>query len=229
MTKCACEGGADILVLLISSIFRDMGRSSLTGYMPVVNSNEVVMHFGKHEILTLATEVPVIFGLCANDPTIVLENYLDEIISEGFSGIIDYPTVGLIDGNFRDMLEDANLGYQNEVNAIRLAHEKGLFTIAYVFDSEQAKQMIDAGADVICVQLGLTHCPEDSSKGVTLLEQGIDLLNISHDLKSIIGVWSKAVLKSIIKAPRGTKEYLMGKFNLSTKTPDEEVAVTDND
>lgn len=121
-----------------------------------MNSNRLVMDFGALELIPNVKDIPVIFGLFASDPTIILHQYINEIKQVGFDGINNYPTIGLIDGNFRNMLEQSELTYDSEVEAIRIANQMGLFTLAFVFSEEQARSMLEAGADVICVHLGLT-------------------------------------------------------------------------
>jgi predicted TIM-barrel enzyme/AraC-like DNA-binding protein len=155
--KYAELGGADMIFALNSGRFRQMGVSSLAGFLPFVNSNRFVFDFATKEILPVLQKTPLIFGLCATDPTIDLETYIKMLRGEGFSGINNYPTVGLIDGVFRNELEMQGVTYDQEVAAIRLANSYGLFTVAFVFSIQQAKQMIQAGADVICVHLGLTR------------------------------------------------------------------------
>lgn len=191
MAKCVCDGGADFLLVLISSIYRDMGRSSMAGYFPISNSNDMVMDFGTKEILTLNPDVPVIFGICGNDPTINVDSYLDEIKRAGFSGVINYPTVGLIDGSFRDVIENAGLGYENEVEILRCAHKKGLFTVAFVFDTDQARAMIEAGVDMICVQLGLTyHGDKEKPKSAKSFDRSIssveDIVSVCSEYPGVI-------------------------------------------
>lgn len=154
--KYAKKGGADFILMLNSGRFRQMGRSSLAGFLPFYNSNDMVMDFAYREILPLVRDIPIIFGVNATDPTKNMESYIDEIKNKGFSGINNYPTIGLIDGNFNMALEENGCCYTLEVEAIRIAHEKDMFTVAFVFNNTQAVQMIDAGADVICVHLGLT-------------------------------------------------------------------------
>lgn len=210
MTKCAVNGGADMVLLLTSSIFREMGRSSLAGYLPFGNSNHMVMGLGREEILPQAGQVPVIFGLCANDPMIRLEAYIEEIKGCGFMGVNNYPSVGLIDGEFRKSIEAAGLGYQNEVEAIRIAHQKGLFTVAFVFDEHQAALMIDAGADVICVQLGLTKGGEVGAKDPLALEQGIELSN------GIFAVCGDQVIKMVYGGPVSTPLDLQYVYSRTT-------------
>lgn len=154
--KFAKQGGADFILVLNSGRFRQMGRSSLAGYLPFENSNDMVMDFASKEIIPLVKDIPIIFGINATDPTKDMDAYIDKIKEKGFSGINNYPTVGLIDGQFRDALETDGSTYLNELAAIRTAHRKDMFTIAFVFNEIQAEQMLEAGADVICVHLGLT-------------------------------------------------------------------------
>ena len=136
--------------------------------MPFKNSNQVIDEIGD-SILRLNSSrkisdassardnfIPIVFGLNASDPTIDLDKYLEYIISKGYAGINNYPSLGLIDGSFSDVLEKSELNYDKEVEAIRLAHKKDFFTVAYVFNSSQAAKMASAGADVICAHLGLT-------------------------------------------------------------------------
>lgn len=155
--KYAAQSGADFILMLNSGKFRQMGRSSLAGFLPFCNSNDMVMDFASREIVPLVRHSPVLFGLNANDPTIEIADYIEEIKRRGFSGVNNYPTVGLIDGLFREALEEDGISYDIEVEAIRLAHRQDLFTVAFVFDELQAAQMIEAGADVICAHLGLTE------------------------------------------------------------------------
>ncbi|WP_227793413.1 phosphoenolpyruvate hydrolase family protein [Paenibacillus guangzhouensis] len=155
--KYAKEGGADFILMLNSGRFRQMGRSSLAGFLPFCNSNDMVMDFASREIIPLVKDIPILFGLNATDPTKDMTEYIRTIKAMGYAGINNYPTVGLIDGRFGEAIqEDGNL-YELEVDAIRIAHAQNLFTVAFVFDEHQAEQMIEAGADVICAHLGLTE------------------------------------------------------------------------
>lgn len=151
------QGGADFILALNSGRFRLMGVSSLAGFLPYANSNGVVMDFACKEIIPTIKKIPVCFGLCATDPTIELDSYIDLIQKKGFAGINNYPSIGLIDGLFREALEEQGITYEKEIDAIRIASEKGLFTVAFVFNEEQAISMVEAGADIICVHLGLTN------------------------------------------------------------------------
>lgn len=197
VAKYAVHGHADFILALSSGRFRQMGRSSLAGYLPFTNGNELVMQFAVREIISLNEKaVPILFGLCANDPVIILERYIDQICEVGFSGITNYPSIGVIDGQLREALEEAGLGYQKEIEAIRIAHAKNLFTLAFVFDEQQAEQMVSAGADMICVNLGLTKGGELGAKKVLSLEAGVRLANriFSH---------SNAVSKEPVKMLTG--------------------------
>ncbi len=168
--KYAEKGGADIILALSSGRFRQMGIGSLAGWMPFSNSNELVMEFGSREIIPIIKNIPVIFGINATDPTINLEEYIDLIKSKGFSGINNFPTVGMLEGKFREALENEGISFDKEVEAIKIAHEKNLFTIAFVFDEKQAVEMLRAGADIICVHLGLTGGGEIGAKKMISLE-----------------------------------------------------------
>ena len=155
--KYAAAGGADLILVLNAGRYRQMGLSSLSGMMPFANSNGLVMDFGSREIVPLNLKIPIIFGLCATDPTIETEQFINKIIENGFYGINNFPTVGLIDGVYREYLEETGFSYQKEIDAIRLANQKDLFTLAFVFSEEQAVQMAEAGADAICAHLGFTR------------------------------------------------------------------------
>jgi len=154
--RCTVHGGADFILALSAGKFRQIGLGSFASLLCYSNSNQVVMDFGTRELLPALPGTPILFGLNATDPTIDLYEYLKLIQSKGFSGINNFPTIGLIDGKFRLALEQEGVNFSREVEAIRIASFLGLFTVAFVFDEQQAKAMIEAGADVICVHLGLT-------------------------------------------------------------------------
>lgn len=173
--KYAVKGGADFILALNSGRFRQMGLGSIAGLMPYANSNEMVLEYGSRELLSVVGDKPVIFGLCGTDPTISLPLFLENIQSSGFSGIINYPTIGLIDGQFREALEEEGISFLQEVEAVRLAHEMDIFTMAFVFNAEQAAFMLDAGADVICAHLGVTAGGMLGTKKVWSLEKGAEI------------------------------------------------------
>ncbi|MBR0380948.1 MAG: phosphoenolpyruvate hydrolase family protein [Eubacterium sp.] len=155
--KYVCEGGADLLLALSAGKYRIMGRSSHACYLCYGNNNDQVMEMGQREILPVIHDVPLLFGLFANDPEIHLYDYLKEIRDRGFSGVVNYPTMGLIDGNYGRALREEGNTYEREVEAIRLARYLDMFTLAFVTNEEETRLMLDAGADVICVHLGLTR------------------------------------------------------------------------
>jgi len=155
-TRCCVLGGADLILALSAGHFRQTGRASIASYLCYSNSNQIVMDFASHELMPLMPNIPILFGMNATDPTICIESYVTRIIQSGFDGINNWPTIGLIDGQFREALEEEGISYQKEVEMIREAHRQGCFTLAFVFDEMQAEQMLLAGADVICAHLGVT-------------------------------------------------------------------------
>ncbi|MDH2925765.1 phosphoenolpyruvate hydrolase family protein [Lonepinella koalarum] len=162
--KYTTQGGADFLLALSAGKYRMMGRGSYASYLCYSNNNEIVMELGTRELLPIIQQTPVLFGLFATDPTIRLNKYLQLIKQNGFSGIINFPTMALIDGKFGQVLAKEGHSFQKEVEAIKLAHSLDLFTIAFVCTEQQAQQMLQAGADVICVHLGLTKGGELGAK-----------------------------------------------------------------
>ncbi len=196
--KYAVRGGADLIFVLSSGKFRQMGVGSLAAYLPYVNSNEMVMELGLREVKRQAQDTPVIFGLHATDPSIDLERYIEQIQKAGFDGINNYPTIGLIDGEYRRLLEANGITYEREVDAIRIASEKGFFTVAFVFNEMQTRRMLDAGADVICVHLGLTGGGIMGAKKVLSLENAKQQ---TQKMFAICDCSSKNVLKMIYGGP----------------------------
>ncbi len=199
--KYAVKGGADLILALNSGRFRQMGLSSLAGLLPFTNCNQLVMQFGAKEIIPAVKDVPVIFGLCATDPTIDLEKYIDLIHQNGFAGINNYPTVGMIDGLFREALEEENISFDKEVEAIRIANKKNLFSIAFVFNKEQAAQMAIAGADVICAHLGLTKGGVLGAKNTLSLEGAAAM---AREIFSISSEINSNIIKMIYGGPINT-------------------------
>ena len=186
--KYAEQSGADFILALSSGRFRQMGVSSLAGFLPYANSNEVVMDFAYKELIPMIKKIPVCFGLCATDPTINLDKYIDLIKEKGFAGINNFPSVGLVDGLFREALEEQGITYNKEIEAIRLANEKGLFTVAFVFNEDQAISMLEAGVDVICVHLGLTKGGSLGAKKILSLQSAkrmaVNIFNKCDELNS---------------------------------------------
>ncbi|MEE3233876.1 MAG: phosphoenolpyruvate hydrolase family protein [Candidatus Latescibacterota bacterium] len=148
-------GGVDLIIIYNSGRFRMAGRGSLSGMMPYGDANEIVLDMA-NEVLTVVEKVPVLAGVCGTDPFRQMDIFLKEIKSVGFSGVQNFPTVGLIDGIFRQNLEETGMGYGPEVEMIRAAHAMDLFTTPYAFNVQEAEQMADAGADIIVAHMGLT-------------------------------------------------------------------------
>lgn len=148
-------GGIDLIVIYNSGRFRMAGRGSLSGLMPYGNANQIVKEMAC-EVLPVVRKTPVLAGICATDPFLLLDPFLDDLRRLGFSGVQNFPTVGLIDGNFRKNLEETGMGYELEVDSIRAASEKDLLTTPYVFSPEDATAMAKAGADVLVAHMGLT-------------------------------------------------------------------------
>lgn len=153
--KFAEAGGADIIIIYNSGRYRMAGRGSLAGLMPYGDANGIVVEMAA-EVLPVVRNTPVLAGVCGTDPFRLMPIFLKQLKDIGFSGVQNFPTVGLIDGDFRLNLEATGMGYDKEVEAIRLAHEIDLFTSPYVFDPEQAKAMVKAGADQLVAHVGLT-------------------------------------------------------------------------
>ncbi|MDJ0611268.1 MAG: phosphoenolpyruvate hydrolase family protein [Kiloniellales bacterium] len=153
--KCEEAGGIDLIVIYNSGRYRMAGRGSLSGLMAYGNANEIVMEMAS-EVLPVTRTVPVLAGVNGTDPFCLFDHYLDRVGAVGFSGVQNFPTVGLIDGTFRANLEETGMSYGLEVDMIRLAHEKDLLTTPYVFNAEDAAAMAGAGADIIVCHLGLT-------------------------------------------------------------------------
>ena len=153
--KCEEAGGIDLIVIYNSGRYRMAGRGSLSGLLAYGNANDVVMEMAK-EVLPVVKKTPVLAGVNGTDPFCVFDAFLDSIADIGFSGVQNFPTVGLIDGIFRQNLEETGMSYALEVEMIRLAHEKDLLTTPYVFDPSQAATMTKAGADILVAHMGLT-------------------------------------------------------------------------
>ena len=153
--KCEEAGGIDLIVIYNSGRYRMAGRGSLSGLLAYGNANDIVMEMAK-EVLPVVKKTPVLAGVNGTDPFCQFDNFLDKVAAIGFSGVQNFPTVGLIDGVFRQNLEETGMSYALEVEMIRLAHEKDLLTTPYVFDSSQAAIMAKAGADILVAHMGLT-------------------------------------------------------------------------
>jgi predicted TIM-barrel enzyme len=153
--KCAQDGGADLIIIYNSGRYRMAGRGSLAGLMPYGDANAIVMDMAR-EVLPIARRTPVLAGVCGTDPFRLMPQFLAEVKAAGFSGVQNFPTVGLIDGTFRAGLEETGMGYGLEVEMIRAARALDLLTAPYVFSEDEARAMAEAGADVLVPHMGLT-------------------------------------------------------------------------
>jgi predicted TIM-barrel enzyme len=153
--KCEETGGVDLLIIYNSGKFRMAGRGSLAGLLSYSDANAVVMEMAA-EVLPVVRRTPVLAGVCGTDPFRRMEVFLQDVQRVGFAGVQNFPTVGLIDGVFRQNLEETGMGYPLEVEMIRIANEMGLLTTPYVFTEDEARAMAGAGADIIVAHMGLT-------------------------------------------------------------------------
>ena len=153
--KCEEAGGIDLIVIYNSGRYRMAGRGSLAGLLAYGNANEIVKDMAR-EVLPVVKNTPVLAGVNGTDPFVDMGVLLDELARMGFSGVQNFPTVGLIDGVFRQNLEETGMSYALEVEMIRLARERDLLTTPYVFSADEAVAMTEAGADIIVAHMGLT-------------------------------------------------------------------------
>jgi len=181
--KCEEAGGVDLIVIYNSGRYRMAGRGSLAGLMPYGDANAVVMEMAA-EVLPVVKHTPVLAGVCATDPFRLMDKFLDQVKATGFSGVQNFPTVGLIDGTFRANLEKTGMSYRLEVEMIAMARAKGLLTTPYVFCVEDAAAMARAGADIIVCHLGLT------AGGIIGAETGLAL----GDCPALVDAWAGAAL-----------------------------------
>ena len=153
--KCEEAGGIDLIVIYNSGRYRMAGRGSLAGILAYGNANDIVLDMAR-EVLPMVRHTPVLAGVNGTDPFCHFDHFLDHLKAIGFSGIQNFPTVGLIDGTLRANLEETGMSYGLEVDLVRLAHAKDLLTTPYVFNADEAQAMTEAGADIIVAHMGLT-------------------------------------------------------------------------
>jgi predicted TIM-barrel enzyme len=173
--KCAEAGGADLIIIYNSGRYRMAGRGSLAGLMPYGDANGIVVEMAA-EVLPVVKNTPVLAGVCGTDPFRLFPVFLGQLKEIGFSGVQNFPTVGLIDGNFRANLEGTGMGYDKEVDVIRIAHQLDMFTSPYVFDPDQAKAMAEAGADQLVAHVGLTTSGSIGAAVALSLDDAISLV-----------------------------------------------------
>ena len=178
--KCAEAGGGDLIIIYNSGRFRMGGRGSLAGLLPYGDANAIVVDMAR-EVLPVVRATPVLAGVCGTDPFRLIPVFLEEIRRIGFSGVQNFPTVGLIDGTFRANLEETGMGFGLEVDMIRAAHEQDLLTAPYVFDPDQATDMARAGADVLVPHMGLTTGGAIGAETAKTLDDCVGLIQAMHD------------------------------------------------
>ncbi|KAM3504530.1 hypothetical protein MY10362_003492 [Beauveria mimosiformis] len=173
-------GGGDLVIIYNSGRFRMAGRGSLSGLMPYGNANDVVLDMAK-EVLPVVNHTPVIAGVCGTDPFLNTNHFLSQLRDLGFAGVQNFPTVGLIDGQFRANLEETGMSYDLEVDMIRAAHEMDLLTTPYVFNVEEAQKMATAGADILVAHMGLTTSGSIGAASGKTLDESIRLIQQIRD------------------------------------------------
>jgi predicted TIM-barrel enzyme len=178
--KCAEAGGADLIVIYNSGRFRMAGHGSLSGLMPYGDANAIVMDMAR-EVLPVVRAVPVLAGVCGTDPFRLMPVFLEEVRRAGFAGVQNFPTVGLIDGLFRQNLEETGMSYRREVEMVALAREMDLFTTPYVFTPADAVAMAEAGADVLVAHMGLTTKGLIGARTAKSLDQSVAEIQRIHD------------------------------------------------
>jgi predicted TIM-barrel enzyme len=179
--RCEEAGGIDLIVIYNSGRYRMAGRGSLAGLMAYGNANEIVLEMAR-EVLPVVKHTPVLAGVNGTDPFLIRDSFLRQICDLGFSGIQNFPTVGLFDGTIRAQLEETGMGYGVEVEIIKEAHEMDLLTTPYVFSEQSARDMAKAGADIVVCHLGLTTGGAVGAKTALKLK----------DCLPLIGTWAKA-------------------------------------
>src|SRR6476646_5597481 len=178
--KCAEAGGIDLIIIYNSGRYRMAGRGSLAGMMPYGDANAIVMDMAR-EVLPVARRTPVLAGVCGTDPFRLMPQFLGEVKRAGFTGVQNFPTVGLIDGTFRTGLEETGMGYGLEVDMIGTASRRGFLTAPYVFDPDQAAAMAGAGADVLVPHMGLTTGGAIGAETALTLAECVPLIQGMHD------------------------------------------------
>ncbi len=178
--KCAELGRADLIIIYNSGRYRMAGRGSLAGLLPYGDANAVVVDMAR-EVLPVVRETPVLAGVCGTDPFRIMEVFLPQLQAMGFSGVQNFPTVGLFDGIFRQNLEETGMGYGLEVNMIAKARALDLLTCPYVFTPEEARWMAEAGADVLVPHVGLTTSGTIGAQTAITLDEAVAKVQAMHD------------------------------------------------
>ena len=170
--KCAEAGGADLIIIYNSGRYRMAGRGSIAGLMPYGDANQIVVEMAA-EVLPVVKKTPVIAGVCGTDPFRSMPRFLKELKEIGFSGVQNFPTVGLFEGRIRANMEETGMGYDREVEMIRIAHDMDLLTTPYAFNPDEAKEMTKAGADIVVAHVGTTLSGTIGAKDVMSLDEAV--------------------------------------------------------
>lgn len=178
--KFAEQGGADLIIIYNSGRYRMAGRGSLAGLMPYGDANAIVTDMAS-EVLPVVQDTPVLAGVCGTDPFRQMRVFLEQLKGMGFDGVQNFPTVGLIDGVFRQNLEETQMGFDKEVEMVNLAHQLDMLTCPYVFDEDQAVAMAEAGADVLVPHMGLTTKGAIGAETAITLDESAERIQQMHD------------------------------------------------
>ncbi|WP_425484590.1 phosphoenolpyruvate hydrolase family protein [Kroppenstedtia pulmonis] len=178
--KFAEQGGADLIIIYNSGRYRMAGRGSLAGLMPYGDANAIVTDMAS-EVLPVVQDTPVLAGVCGTDPFRQMRVFLEQLKGMGFDGVQNFPTVGLIDGVFRQNLEETQMGFDKEVEMVYLAHQLDMLTCPYVFDEDQAVAMAEAGADVLVPHMGLTTKGAIGAETAITLDESAERIQQMHD------------------------------------------------
>jgi len=180
--KFAERGGVDLLIIYNSGRYRMNGRGSLAGLLPYGDANEIVVEMG-HEVLPVVEDTPVLAGVNGTDPFRDMEVFIEDLRRRGFSGVQNFPTVGLIDedSQYRQNLEETGMGYDEEIEMIREASDQGMLTCPYVFSEDHARRMAEAGADVIVSHMGLTTSGDIGAETALDLDEAAERVQAHHD------------------------------------------------
>jgi predicted TIM-barrel enzyme len=183
--KCAEAGGTDLIIIYNSGRYRMAGRGSLAGLMPYGDANAIVMEMAG-EVLPIVQSTPVLAGVCGTDPFRLMPVFLRQVKEAGFSGVQNFPTVGLFDGIIRQGLEETGMGYDLEVEMIRQARMLDLLTCPYVFNPGEARKMAEAGADVLVPHMGLTTSGVIGARTAISLDEAVARVQAMHDAAKTI-------------------------------------------
>ncbi len=178
--KCEEAGGIDLIIIYNSGRYRMAGRGSLAGLMPYGDANAITVEMAG-EVLPVVKHTPVLAGVCGTDPFRIMPYFLKQLKEMGFSGVQNFPTVGLFDGTIRQGLEETGMGYALEVEMIRAAHELDLLTTPYVFNPDEARAMTQAGADIIVAHMGLTTKGSIGAKTAPTLDESVRRVQQIHN------------------------------------------------